>query len=133
MLKNKKLVYFENIFILAILLILLSPFQANSFPQNNGGSGSEGGPTLHTISGKVIETMNGGGYTYALVEKDGTRTWVAMPMSNIVVGSEIICRPGMMMNNFPSRALKRTFERIVFTQGIKSSSGTSEPTDEIPD
>ncbi|MBO1225474.1 MAG: hypothetical protein JYX80_13710 [Candidatus Scalindua sediminis] len=32
--------------------------------------------TSTTLSGKIVETMNSGGYTYILIEKDGEKTWV---------------------------------------------------------
>jgi hypothetical protein len=70
--------------------------------------------------------MNGGGYTYALVKKDGDKTWVALPSSKIALGNEITCRPGMVMNNFGSTALRRTFDNIVFSSGLVSISAGSE-------
>jgi hypothetical protein len=83
-----------------------------------------------TVSGQVIETMDGGGYTYALVKNGSSKTWVAMPKTTIVRGNEITCRPGMMMNNFSSTALKRTFRQIVFSQGVLSSSPGNESSQE---
>jgi len=74
--------------------------------------------------------MNSGGYTYALVDEDGARTWVALPKSRIAVGNEITCQPGMVMNNFSSSSLNRTFTQIVFSSGLTSSSvGTASPED----
>ena len=49
--------------------------------------------TMEEVSGKVVETMNSGGYTYARLEKDGAMTWVALPESNLAVGNEITCQP----------------------------------------
>ena len=76
---------------------------------------------METISGTVVETMNSGGYTYALVKKDGVKTWVALPKSRIAVGNEITCQPGMVMNNFSSASLNRSFRQIVFSSGLISS------------
>ena len=125
---SKRQKYFQSGLILAISLLLWNPLPARSFPQNHGGTGTSGGDktggiTMQTVSGKVVETMNSGGYTYALVDKDGARTWVALPMSMIAVGNEITCKPGMVMNNFHSSSLNRSFEHIVFSMGITSSSG----------
>jgi hypothetical protein len=77
---------------------------------------------MQTVSGTVVETMNSGGYTYALVDKDGVKTWVALPKTSIAVGNEITCQPGMMMNNFSSSSLNYTFTQIVFSMGFTSSS-----------
>jgi len=120
------------------------PVPASSFPKNGGGDGTAqadkaGGITMQTVSGKVVETMDSGGYTYALVDEGNARTWVALPKSRLAVGNEITCEPGMVMNNFNSSSLARTFSQIVFSSRITSfSQGTAQPTetpviDEAPD
>jgi len=70
------------------------------------------------ISGKVIETMTSGGYTYAQIEKNGQKTWVAVPATTITVGQELSFMPGANMGAFESKSLKRTFDNIVFSAGI---------------
>ncbi len=75
---------------------------------------SEEAPTL---SGKVVETMNSGGYTYVLLEKAGKKTWVAVPEMKVVKGKKMSFQPGMVMENFESKTLKRKFEKIVFSPG----------------
>ena len=66
------------------------------------------------ITGKIIETMNSGGYTYVNLEKNGKKTWVAASETRVKVGQEVSCPSGMNMNNFTSKTLKRTFESITF-------------------
>jgi hypothetical protein len=78
-----------------------------------------------TLSGKVVETMNSGGYTYILLEKDGEKTWVAVREMEIAVGQEISFEPGHEMSNFTSNTLNRTFDRIVFSAGPVSRHGSS--------
>jgi len=70
------------------------------------------------ISGKVIETLDSGGYTYALVENDGKKTWVAVPQTKIKVGQQVTFLPGMPMANFTSKSLGRTFDVIYFSEGL---------------
>lgn len=72
-----------------------------------------------SLSGKVVETMNSGGYTYVFLEKNGKKTWVAVPETAVKVGQEIACQPGMEMKNFTSKTLNRTFESILFSGGIR--------------
>jgi hypothetical protein len=104
---------------LVAALLLWLPLQAGAFPQNGGmGGGMAGAPAMQGISGTVVETMNSGGYTYALLEREGARTWVALPKIDIAVGNEIACQPGMTMHNFTSSSLNRSFESIVFSQGL---------------
>lgn len=75
------------------------------------------------LSGKVVETMNAGGYTYVSLEKNGKKTWVAIPATEIKVGQEVTLQPGMEMRNFPSKTLNRTFESIIFSGGLVSQAG----------
>jgi hypothetical protein len=78
-----------------------------------------------SFSGKVVETMNAGGYTYLSVEKDGKKTWVAIPMTEVKVGQEVTYQPGAEMRNFPSKTLNRTFESIIFSPGLAPQPGTA--------
>lgn len=94
-----------------------------------GGGGEQ---AMQGVSGKVAETMNSGGYTYALVEKNGVKTWVALPQSAIAVGSEIVCKPGMEMSNFKSTSLNRSFESIVFSEGLAPVGPVAAPVPAAP-
>lgn len=73
---------------------------------------------LVSLTGKVIETMNAGGYTYVQIDNSGEKTWVAVPESKVDVGQEISFGPGMVMHDFESKALKRKFESIIFSGGV---------------
>jgi len=75
------------------------------------------------ISGKVVETMNSGGYTYICVEKAGKKTWAAVPQTPVRKGQNVTVKPGMVMENFESKTLKKTFDRIVFSDGIAEAKG----------
>ncbi|MDR3580380.1 MAG: hypothetical protein P4L44_10495 [Oryzomonas sp.] len=70
------------------------------------------------ITGKVVETMDSGGYTYVNLEKDGKRTWVAIPLLKVEVGQELKLLPGVQMGTFTSRTLNRTFDSIIFSYGV---------------
>ena len=76
-----------------------------------------------SLSGKVVETMNAGGYTYVSFEKDGKKTWVAIPPTEVKVGQEVTFQPGAEMRNFTSKTLNRTFESIIFSGGLISQPG----------
>ncbi len=82
-----------------------------------------------SISGKIVETMNSGGYTYLCIEKDGKKTWAAIPETKVTVGEDISLPPGYEMANFTSKTLNRTFEKVIFTTGptsAQSSHGASD-------
>ncbi|MEW6600525.1 MAG: DNA-binding protein [Nitrospirota bacterium] len=76
-----------------------------------------------SLSGKVVETMDSGGYTYVNIKKNGKATWVAVPQMKVKVGQEISFAPGMVMTDFKSNSLNRTFDSIVFSTGLAGQGG----------
>jgi hypothetical protein len=77
------------------------------------------------ITGKVVETMNSGGYSYVKLEKDGEEIWVAVQETDIKVGGNMSFRGGTVMRNFTSKTLDRTFDSIVFSSGPAGQHGSS--------
>lgn len=73
-------------------------------------------PALH---GKVVETMQSGGYTYALVDSCGTQQWAAGRQSFLKVGHFVQAAESATMPNFEAKSLGRTFETILFVPGFK--------------
>jgi hypothetical protein len=73
-----------------------------------------------SLSGKVVETMTSNGYTYVLLEKNGKKTWVAVPEMKVTVGQELSLRPGTEMGSFYSKSLNKTFDSIIFSAGPMS-------------
>ncbi|MBI2212013.1 MAG: nucleotide-binding protein [Acidobacteria bacterium] len=71
-------------------------------------------PAPGTITGKVLETMSSGGYTYIRIEAASGETWAAVGETDVKVGSTISVSPQMTMTDFESPTLKRTFASIVF-------------------
>ncbi len=87
--------------------------KSNELPAPAANPGSESRP----LSGKVIETMDAGGYTYVCLGKSGEKTWVAVPQMSVTKGQKIEFQPGVEMKNFESKSLKRTFKSIFFSGG----------------
>jgi hypothetical protein len=81
------------------------------------------------FAGKVLETVDAGGYTYINLEQDGKTGWVALPETKVSVGQQVEVQPGMKMGSFTSKSLNRTFEGIVFSGGLvdKKASPTAAP------
>lgn len=75
-------------------------------------------PDGDVITGTVAETMNTSGYTYLRISSEGKDVWVAIPETEVKIGEQISCMPGMEMKNFQSKTLGRTFESIIFSEGI---------------
>jgi len=74
-------------------------------------------------SGMVIETMNSSGYTYMLVDSGTEKTWVAIPETKTAKGEKITYKPGMLMKNFSSKTLNKTFDSIIFSPGLGEENG----------
>jgi len=70
------------------------------------------------ISGTVVETMNTAGYTYVLVDTGEEQIWAAGPETKVAVGDSVALAPGQEMHNFRSDSLDRTFDMILFVNGI---------------
>lgn len=70
------------------------------------------------LNGTVLETMDSGGYTYLQLDTGAGKPWIAVPQAKVAVGDKISCQPGMVMKNFSSKTLGRTFDSIVFSGGI---------------
>ncbi|WP_078462444.1 hypothetical protein [Solemya velum gill symbiont] len=103
------------------ILLAFSATQAWAYGTNIPASNSEA--IAHT--GKVIETMSSAGYTYIRVEEKGKTFWIALPEFQVSVGETISFYEQMLMENFTSKTLNRTFDRILFVEGI--SKGTELP------
>ena len=81
-------------------------------------------PPPGPISGKILQSMDSGGYTYLLIDTKGERRWAAITSTPVKVGERVTVKPGTMMYNFSSKGLNRTFDRIVFSEGIEQSKAT---------
>jgi hypothetical protein len=79
-----------------------------------------------SLSGKVVETMDSGRYTYVCLEKNGEKIWVAVYKITVAVGQNISFKPGIQMVNFESTTLNRKFDTIYFSEGPIDQEGASE-------
>jgi hypothetical protein len=77
-------------------------------------------------SGKIIETMNASGYTYLLIDSGTARTWVAIPETTVKVGDTVHYANGMIMKDFHSKTLNRTFASVVFSPGLTDQAPETE-------
>ncbi len=75
-------------------------------------------------SGKVVETMNAGGYTYVQVDTGSEKLWAAAPEFKVKVGDAVAVPQGMPMANYESKTLKRTFDVVYFVDAIMVGGAT---------
>jgi hypothetical protein len=76
------------------------------------------------VTGKVLESMDAAGYTYINVETATGEKWIAVNLSAVEVGEEISFMDGMVMQNFFSKSLDRTFPEIIFSSGLVGKGAT---------
>lgn len=77
--------------------------------------------TTNSVSGEVLEIKNVDSYTYMRIKTPGGETWAAVTKADVKNGAQVTIENAMVMNNFESKSLKRTFDTIVF--GTLGASG----------
>ena len=101
----------------AYALFILTATQAWAFGTSNSTMPPpKPGAIAHTAT--VEDTMNSGGYTYAQVNEDNKTFWIAAPQTELKKGDTISFYEQMMMEQFTSRTLNRTFDRILFVSAL---------------
>lgn len=84
---------------------------AASVPAGKPAAAPAGGQLL---TGKVVKTMNAGGYTYLRLKTDTGEVWAAVQQTTVKVGSPATVNAQMTLDNFKSQTLNRTFDHIIF-------------------
>ncbi len=93
---------------------------AHAWPYGTGTGVRHSGAIPHT--GTVLETMSTAGYTYVRVDEEGRAFWIALPETQVSVGETISFYEQMLMEDFRSPSLNRTFDRILFVEAISKDS-----------
>ncbi len=81
--------------------------------------------TSKTVSGTILETMDASGYTYMLIKTAQREIWVAIPATRVTKGEIVTYTDGMVMSNFHSKTLDKTFANIVFSPGLQGEKARS--------
>jgi len=134
--------------ILVLLLVLLTPLIFTACTQEKPAGETVSRPeaeapavfdaTTAVAQGKVVETMDSGGYTYVQVDTGNEKIWAAAPECRVNVGDQVAVPEGMPMRDFHSKTLDRDFELIYFVSsfqnptGVTSSKGNGIPTGHPP-
>ena len=77
--------------------------------------------SLPSASGEVVETMNAAGYTYVKIDTGSGEIWAAGPETVVKVGDSVTVS-GNIMTGFSSSSLNKTFDEIIFSNMIESTS-----------
>lgn len=94
-------------------------------PQSAAHHSSEAAAPLSRIDGTVVQTLSAGRYVYLEISTGtGTgTTWVAAPETSVARGDKVTCTPELVMEQYASPSLKRTFERVFFVGSLNNLSG----------
>lgn len=108
----------------AVLVIFLSVFSGIGCTDFFSESKSKDQPRSETIqgpplSGKVLNAIRGGGYTYLHLENEGEQFWVASSVINVKRNDMVRWEGGTVMTNFTSYALNKRFDEIHFVNAVK--------------
>ncbi len=75
---------------------------------------SAGLSAADTHTAKVLETLDSGGYTYIRVQEGSDSYWIAMTQRPLKRGESLRFAGEGWMQDFHSKTLDRTFEKIMF-------------------
>lgn len=95
-------------------------------PAGHGGAATA--PAGQVFEGKVLETMNSGGYTYVQVDTGKEKVWAAAPETSVKVGDKASFPAAMAMDNFHSATLDRKFDLVYFVSSLTVNGAAAAPT-----
>jgi hypothetical protein len=102
--------------IMGLSLIVLLIGCNDKAEQTETANNTEMTSTMHKI--EILEHMDAAGYTYILANEDGKEYWIAIAQMPVKEGETLYYTQSMEMKNFASKALDRTFESILFVEGV---------------
>jgi hypothetical protein len=80
-------------------------------------------PAPSTVAGEVLEVKEVEAYTYLRLKTKEGETWAAVAKSPVKKGATVTIENVMVMSNFESKSLKKTFKTILF--GSLAGAGVS--------
>lgn len=110
---------------IALLVILLTLFTACQSGQKANQSTAKSGVHMAMVK-DVLQTNQ---YTYLNVMENGKEAWLALPKMQATAGETYYYKDGLVMKNFVSKELNRTFDEILFLDNISSSPEITEKTE----
>jgi len=78
------------------------------------------------FEGTVVDTINGGGYTYLQIDDTKKKYWVAVEGIKIEKGTEVRFTEELRAKNFESKALNRKFDEVVFASNLQHRTNVPE-------
>ncbi|MDF1518088.1 MAG: hypothetical protein RQ864_06715 [Lutibacter sp.] len=112
---KNNLKFFTMLF--SILLMVGCKDKGNYSKINNAATAAK--TDVHKIV--VKEAVDGGNYTYLNVDENGQNYWMAVASIPVIVGDTYYYDGGMVMKDFESKQLNKTFDEIVFVNTVRTT------------
>jgi hypothetical protein len=89
-------------------------------------------PKIHrAILREILQTTK---YTYLSVSEDTTLHWLAVPTVELTIGDTLYYQGGLLMPDFKSKELNRTFANVLFLEIVsKNPEGTKKTSKPAPE
>lgn len=107
--------------IFALLALAAVANTAVAAPKQNADTVKPAAASQYPNSGKVLDVIDTAMYTYLQVTGDKGPVWIAASKTNIAKGATISYPSGVVMSNFHSKSLNRTFDTIIFVDKVVST------------
>ena len=113
---------FSSLSLIALMgCLLFSSTQVMALHHEPKDSQSPHAPSgkIANNEGIVVDVIDTTGYTYMELENGGNRFWIAAPTTKVNKGDRIRFVQDMVMTNFTSKTLNRTFGTLVFVSSTE--------------
>lgn len=80
-------------------------------------------PVELTRTGKVLSHIDSNEYTYVEVSEKGSTLWLAAPRTELKDGDTVRFPDGVVMRDFYSKLLQRTFPAVMFVESVEPAKG----------
>lgn len=111
--------YKINVLVMVLSILVLFSCKDKQNYSKIGHESHEVESDVHKIV--VNEFMDAAGYTYLNVTEDENDYWMAIPNTAVEKGATYFYKSGMVMKNFESKELGKTFDAIVFVEAISTT------------
>ncbi len=126
---NYKIKLFDTMKLKLFLIPVVFAFTLTYCQNNDNGNTKEDNGNNNKVT--VLEVLQTTSYTYLHVDNNGTEQWLATKKTTANKGDVLYYKGEMLMTNFKSKELKRTFDKILFLDKISKT--PNEEKVEVPD
>lgn len=98
----------------AFLIGIASLNPLHALAEKAGGNSANAPAGMAGNEGKVLSTLDAPGYTYMELANTEKKFWIAAPTTRVKVGDRVRFEQSLVMKNFNSKTLNRTFDQIIF-------------------